>query len=514
LLLFGRSEHSGPVGSAGGFSGIESSRVVGEKYLLRVLLINPPPYQRVDEYDTPNFTRLGLACLAAQLIGSEPSAEVEIVDAKFERLSYAAVTERIRRFSPDIVGLTAFTNEIIPASRIAETVKAISPKIATVVGGVHATVLPDRTLEEFPSFDYAVVGEGEITFVELVRALSRGESPAGIPGVCVRALDRPSGVMPERPRTVNLDEFPNPAWELLPPSSRYLLMTQRGCAYSCTFCANPNGRTVRTRSVDSVMAELGEIVGRGGEELYICDELFTVDRERTHMLLDAMIAADIGSKLRWSAQTHVNTVDRDLFAKMKAAGCFICGLGIETGDPDIMKRMKKGSSMERVITARNAARDVGLPIEGLLIIGHPYETWKSAVKTIDFAVKLNPDRPVVGVMVPYPGTEVAAMAARGEGGYRLLSTDWNDYSKQIGHALEFENLSRRELEILQMLAYVSVFLRNHRYADFVRFVWKYHREGLAVLKKIVLGRMPEPEQFEKEASVPADQSGSKLPRLA
>lgn len=246
------------------------------------------------------------------------------------------------------------------------------------------------------------------------------------------------------------------------------------------------------------MAELEEIIGRGGEQLYVCDELFTANRERTHRLLDAMIAAGIGRKLRWSAQTHVNLVDRDLFAKMKAAGCCICGLGIETGDPDIMRRMKKGSTMERVVAARNAARAVGLPIEGLLIIGHPYETWESAMRTIEFAVRLDPDRPIVGVMVPYPGTEVAAMAARGEGGYRLLSTDWNDYNKQIGNALAFENLSRRQLETLQMLAYVKVFLGNRRYADFARFLWKYRSEGLAVLRKILLGRMPTPESFEAE----------------
>jgi len=304
---------------------------------------------------------------------------------------------------------------------------------------------------------------------------------------------------PERERTADLDSFPLPAWELLPRSPRYLFMTQRGCAYRCTFCANPNGRAVRVRSIDHVMAELEVILGRGGEELYVCDELFTANRERTHRLLDAMIAAGIGRKLRWSAQTHVNLVDRDLFVKMRAAGCVICGLGIETGDPDIMRRMKKGSTMERVIAARNAAREAGLPIEGLMIIGHPYETWESALRTIEFAVQLNPEQPTVGVMVPYPGTEVAAMAARGEGGYRLLSTDWNDYNKQIGNALAFDNLSRRDLEILQMLAYVKVFVANRRYADFARFVWRYRSEGLAVVRKILFGRMPVPETFNQEA---------------
>lgn len=467
---------------------------------MRVLLINPPPYQRVDEYDTPNFTRLGLVCLAAKL-RAEGDAKVRIVDGKFERLSYEAIRDRVREYGPDVVGLTAFTNEIKPAARVAHLVKSLSPSITTVVGGVHPSVLPERTLEEFPSFDCVVVGEGEATFAELLRAMNQGADRRGVRGLCFREGDATVRT-PERERAVNLDAFPMPAWDLVPPSPRYLFMTQRGCAYRCTFCANPNGRMVRTRSVDHVMAELEVIIARGGEELYVCDELFTADRERTHRLLDAMIAANIGRKLRWSAQTHVNLVDRDLFAKMKAAGCFICGLGIETGDPDIMRRMKKGSSIERVVAARNAARDVGLAIEGLMIIGHPYETWESATRTIDFAVKLNPDRPIVGVMVPYPGTEVAAMAERGEGGYRLLSTDWNDYNKQIGNAVAFEHLSRRDLEVLQMLAYVKVFLGNRRYRDFARFVWKYRSEGMAVLRKIVFGRMPPPEPYAEESAPP------------
>lgn len=480
---------------------------------MRVLLINPPPYQRVDRYDTPDFTRLGLACLAAKL-RADRLAEVEIVDGKFERLSYAAIDERVRRFRPDLVGLTAFTNEIKPAAQVAALVKALSPSIYTVIGGVHATVLPERTLNEFPAFDCVVMGEGELTFAELVTALDQGTPLQAVAGLCFRerASGRAGGTTdsaddrqrstglteeivrtPERNRLVALDQLPLPAWDLLPPSTRYLFMTQRGCAYHCNFCANPNGRLVRTRGVDSVIAELQEIIGRGGEELYMCDELFTANRDRTHQLLDAMIAADIGRKLRWSAQTHVNLVDRELFEKMKAAGCFICGLGIETGDPDIMRRMKKGSNRERVLKARQAARDAGMPIEGLMIIGHPYETWETAMRTIDFTAELDPERPIVGVMVPYPGTEVSRMAERGEGGYRLLSSDWNDYNKQIGDALAFENLSRRQLEILQMLAYVKVFLKNRRYREFARFIWDYRSEGWAVLRKILFGRKPPPE---------------------
>ncbi len=476
---------------------------------MRVLLVNPPPYQHVDEYDTPNFTRLGLACLAGAL-RAKSDATVEIVDAKFERLGYDAVRDRIQAFSPDLVGLTAFTNEIKPAAQVAAIAKELSPTIKTVVGGVHAGVLPEQTLDEFPAFDIVAIGEGEWTMVGLANALASGSALGDVDGLCLREDGGTKRTAP-RQQTVDLDEFPLPAWDLLPHSERYLFMTQRGCAYNCNFCANPNGRLVRTRSVDHVMAELEQIIARGGKELYIGDELFTAEPKRTHRLLDAMIAADIGSKLRWSAQTHVNTVDRELFEKMKAAGSFICGLGIETGDPDIMKRMQKGSTIDRVMTARNAAREAKLPIEGLMIIGHPHETWETAMRTIDFAVKLNPDRPIIGVMVPYPGTQVAAMAARGEGGYKLLSTDWNDYAKQIGDALAFDNLSRRQLETLQMLAYVKVFVGNHRWREFASFVWKYRSEGWAVVRKILSGRMPQPVNPDETVAAPKASSTEQLP---
>jgi len=436
---------------------------------MRVLLVNAPPHQRVDEYDTPNFTRLGLASLAS-VARQHPGVEVEIVDGKFERLGYEEILERAQRFDPDLIGFTAFTNEVKPAARVAKMVKAWSPSMPTIIGGVHVSVLPEQTLAEFPAFDMIAIGEGEHTFAETIAALDSGSSLEQVAGLCLRDGDGSRRTPPRTPE-MNLGELPLPAWDLLPKSERYLFQTQRGCAYNCNFCANPNGRAVRPRPIDDVIAELQLIISRGGKELYMCDELFTAKPDRTHQLLDAMIAADIGKHLRWSAQTHVNTVDRNMFEKMKAAGCFICGLGIETGDPDIMKRMQKGSTMDRVMVARNAAREAGLPIEGLMIIGHPHETWDSAMRTIDFAVKLNPERPIIGVMVPYPGTQVAAMAARGEGGYKLLSTDWDDYAKQIGNALAFENLSRRQLETLQMLAYVKVFVGNRRWREFAPRFW-------------------------------------------
>jgi hypothetical protein len=109
-------------------------------------------------------------------------------------------------------------------------------------------------------------------------------------------------------------------------------------------------------------------------------------------------------------------------------------------------------------------------------------------RTIDLAVTLNPETPIFGVMVPFPGTEIGRLAAAGEGGYRLRSTNWDDYDKQIGGALEFANLSRNQIERLQLWAYTKVFLGNQRYLDFIAFCWRYRKAGLSLLTKILRRR--------------------------
>lgn len=453
---------------------------------MRVLLVNPPPFQRIDQYDTPDFPQLGLACVAGAL-EARGIGPVAVVDAKLERLDDDAVADRMRAFRPDVVGLTAMTNEVIQAARVAARAKAISPSIVTVLGGVHVSVLPERTLAEFPALDFGVIGDGEETFPELVAVLAAGGDPAGVAGLVLRDDGTPRTTA-SRPRVADLDAAGSPAWHLFPRAPRYLVSTQRGCPFRCPFCVNPNGRVPRQRSVDRVVDEMRQVVERyGARRMYVTDEAFTLDRERTHRLLDAMIAAGLPGRLAWTAATHVSCVDREMFARMKAAGCTMVEIGVESGDPDILARLHKGVTVARVRAARRAAAEAGLPFEALMILGHPGETLASARRTLDLAVELNADQTVFGIMVPFPGTEVAAMAARGEGGYRLIARDWNDYGKQHGHAVEMANLSRRRLEALQATGYLRVLAGNRRFADLARFAWRYRREALALATRWVTG---------------------------
>ncbi|GIV32537.1 MAG: B12-binding domain-containing radical SAM protein [Chitinophagales bacterium] len=455
---------------------------------LRVMLINPPVLAVLEPwYDTPNFGRVGLAYLAGYL-RQYPGYEIRIVDAKLERLNFKQVLQLVRQWQPHVVGLTAFTNEIKPAAYQAGLIKQEIPHVITVIGGVHLTALPQRTLEEFPSFDIGVVGEGEVTFYELCQALKENKSLDSVAGLVYRNV---SGIRmtPPRPRIADQDSIPFPAWDLLPPASEYYVQSQRGCPFNCNFCMNPNGRVARIRSVDNVIEELNLIIERyHPRRISFGDELFSVDMERTHRLLDAMIAHNIGKRVAWDAQTHVRYVDEALFMKMKKAGVSRIELGIETGDEAALKSMGKGTTLDMIMKAYSAARKAKVPIGSFFLFGQPNETPRTIRKTIALAVKINPQLPMFGLMTPYPGTEVSKLAARGEAGYRLLTTDWDEYNKQIGGAMEFAHLSRWQIEWYQILAYISVFIANGRWFDFLKFLMEYRKGAFSVLRKMLSGK--------------------------
>ena len=146
---------------------------------------------------------------------------------------------RLHRFQPDLVGFTAYTNEIKPAAYQASLVKKSMPHVITVIGGVHLTALPAETLREFPTFDVGVVGEGEITFYELCNAIKQGNDIHNISGLVYHLADGNVTLTAPRPRILDQDSIPLPAWDLLPPAESYFVQSLRGCPFNCVFCMNP-----------------------------------------------------------------------------------------------------------------------------------------------------------------------------------------------------------------------------------------------------------------------------------
>jgi radical SAM superfamily enzyme YgiQ (UPF0313 family) len=460
---------------------------------VKILLVNPPPY-RIQEafYDRPPYPRISLAFLAASLRSN--GMDVSVLDCKFDCISHEMAVNKIYGLKPDLVGYTAFTNEVIQAGLLADDVKRSLPASRAIIGGVHVTILPEKTLREFPAFDYACVGEGENKIVELVKFLECNgitAKPESIKGIAF--LDNSGNYIWNGEREKigiadkSLETIPFPAWDMFRPASYYILHTQRGCPYHCLFCVNPNGRVVRKESPERVINQVKELYERYNcRTILFGDEIFTIDRERTIAICNGLIKQRLNKKLKWRCQTHVNFIDEELAAAMKNAGCSLIGLGIESGDPERLKKIGKGTSLEKILSVVSGLKRVRLPFEAFFILGQPDETEESARQTIDFAIKLNPATPVFGIMVPYPGTKICKMAEAGEGGYILSALNWNDYNKQIGDALEFSGVQRKTLERIQFLGYIKVFLFNLRLLDFIKFCWKYKREGITVVKKSFL----------------------------
>ncbi len=164
------------------------------------------------------------------------------------------------------------------------------------------------------------------------------------------------------------------------------------------------------------------------------------------------------------------------------------GVGIESGNQEILDRVHKGITKEKAREMIRLAREAGLRTAAFFIIGHPGETRETIRQTIAFARELNPTTVAFGVMVPYPGTEIAAMAARGEGGYRLISRDWKEYDKYFGGALEMVGIGRRELERWQARAYLSFYIRNRRLFSLARFLSSRRRSVVHYLRRLLWRR--------------------------
>ena len=458
------------------------------KTTIKVLLINPPVLAVLEPWlDRPDFGRPALAYLAGFLRQYE-SFDIKIIDAKFQRLNFREVLQQALKWKPDVIGFTAFTNEIKPAAYQAALIKKELPHVITVIGGVHVTALPVQTLNEFPSFDIGVVGEGEVTFSDLCHAVLDQDGIAHIPGLVYRN----NGEIIQtdaRNRILDQNTIPFPAWDLLPPANTYFVQTIRGCPFNCSFCMNHNGRVARKRGVDNVIKELEWIINDfKPKRISFGDELFSVDMPRTHALLDAMIGQKIGERISWDVQTHVRFVDYELLKKFNEAKVSRVEMGVETGEEETLKTMGKGTTIEMIENAFSAAKKARVTTGSFFLFGQPNETVQSIKKTINFAAKLNPDLPMFGIMCPYPGTEVARMAARSEAGYKLLTTNWDEYNKQIGGALEFANLTRAQIELYQIIGYLKVFIKNRRFYDLAEFILEYGSMGWHVLKKLVLKR--------------------------
>ncbi len=390
----------------------------------KIVLINPPlhieevygKYSDLAAFQPP----IGLCYLAAYL--RKFNYQAQIIDAPVLNLDVSATVKRLGEIVPNLVGIYSNTANFHLAKKLACQLKMQIKNIKIVVGGPHPTFMSKESIAE-SCFDFVVIGEGEETLLELVRSLENGAT--GLEFIDGLAFKDNSGIIRiNKPRRLieNLDSIPFPAIDLLPDLRKYKLyllhfkklpyitvFTTRGCPFSCVFCNTPFGKGVRYHSPAYVVDYLEYLNKNFGiKEIHFCDDTFTMDEDRVAEICRLLQIKKL--KIRWYSAIRANIKNNGLLKEMKRAGCWIVGVGAESGDERILKIIKKGVSLKQVSDTCGAVLKTGMQLKVFFIIGHPGETIDSIDATINFARSLKAHFPVFSLMTPYPGAELWEMA--------------------------------------------------------------------------------------------------------
>jgi len=377
-----------------------------------------------------------------------------------EQIVSHAVSKR-----PFCIGLSVWTHTSAHAIQLADALKMALPQVPIIVGGQHPSLVPDYI--RHPSLDYAVIGEGEITFVELLDCLS-GKSQsvaAAIHGIAYKSPDKQSIILAQpRTRIVDLDELPLPkrdaaylrrarSWNFTYPSPANQtgvaqITYSRGCRFRCTFCVSPTiwsgthgklspSKSVTYRSPASVAREVKKLHQEHGVNfLYFTDLTFNDDPKRVQDLCKAFIdeglhngdeyAPDhLHKSVHWFALLKVG-LDHETAQLMAKAGCSKIGMGVESFDTSQVHSYKKPYKGVGILRdSLTAADDAGIINRCLLIIGAPEETHASVDRTIEGLLDFPIDQIRVAFLTPYPNTPVHAQYSQ-----RLAITDYQYFDEE------------------------------------------------------------------------------------
>jgi radical SAM superfamily enzyme YgiQ (UPF0313 family) len=359
---------------------------------------------------------LGILSIAAWL--EKHGIDVEIIDGYASRESHEVMVAKIIASGCSAVGFSCTTSSFPETNRIATLLKDQAPHIATVLGGAHACTIGAPLLDSYPALDYLVIGEGENTMLELARS---GFSNVGdIPGVAYRGADGTGTLTSQRELIKDLDSLPFPAYHLLPNFPRLYklplfsypkspntsIISSRGCPYACSYCdRSVFSRGFRFNSPEYILEHVAMLNRDYGiRHVFFYDDLFTFDRKRVAEFCE--LKARKGIKVSYNCIARLEHVDAELLALLKGSGCWQVNFGIESGDPEVLKKHRKFYGLDEVGQKLLMVKEAGMRVKGLFMVGLPGEDEAAIRRTIDYALSLPLDEINVTKFTPFPGAPV------------------------------------------------------------------------------------------------------------
>lgn len=484
---------------------------------MKILLMNHPMTVYKPDLTRPGVVPpLGLAYIASYL-EANGDFKIKILDVIAEGarkppykddnairygLADDEISSRITLEDPDVVGISCmYTAYAHDAHRIGAVAKNVNPNIVTVMGGAHVSINPEMDIRD-KNIDVAVVGEGEVTFLELVEKLESEKDTTSIRGTTVRVGEKIVRNEP-RPYIDNLDSVPFPARHLLPmdfyfravAKSPFLMrkpatgmISSRGCPGNCAFCSIHSvwGHSWRGRSASNVVDEIEFLIDKYHiREVHFGDDNVAASRKRMEGICDEIIRRRLD--IKWTTPNGIShwTLDQNLLKKMKKSGCYRLTFGIESGNIKTREFIgwKKSFDLGQAKEIIRYSNKIGLWTISTFILGFPYENAESINDTINFAIKSDVDFAAFYLLMPFPGTKVYDVF-RKEG---LVDFDVTISSEkptiqqlsELGAALAQNGSNTKYFNRKQLREYLSL-----AYTTFVKARYKSFLNPLRLLRKI------------------------------
>jgi radical SAM superfamily enzyme YgiQ (UPF0313 family) len=448
----------------------------------QILLIHPLGYgTEAAQGDISRMANLmpplGLASIAAVL--KKQGMDVTIVDCFSRPDSDRVIRDYVRTKKPALVGLSCTTSSFMDGIRMAGLVKSVFPKTRVVFGGPHVSALKERILDRFAVVDFVVVGEGEETMLQLMEAGQ--DDPAGVKGLVYREPGGDSRFTGYRSKGIDLDSLPFPAYELLPgyPEAYKLpifsypkapntsCISSRGCPYTCTYCdRSVFRRSFRFNSAQYLYAHLKYLRSRFGiRHINFYDDQFTFNRERIETFARMMINGPLG--MTFNCAVRAEHVDSELLRVLKAAGCWMISVGIETGDPALLAEHRQNPDLSRVAETIRRVKRAGIRTKGLFMMGLPGETELTIRNTMRYAFSLPLDDLNMSKFTPFPGAPIYEKIHE-------LGEFQEDWEKMDCMHFQFipAGMTEARLEAMFRKFYQTHFMRPKVFLGYLAMLWR------------------------------------------
>ena len=447
--------------------------------LRKILLVKPNP-RRPHGSCGPPLGCLYLASAVREWL--DPKIDIRLAEMRSANMSHRQLSDLFREFEPDVVGFSALSCEHDDLIEALKRCKSWNRECLTVVGGPHASMFGDL-LAVNPDIDVVVRGEGEHTFVELLKAWSDEKDFHPVKGLMF-AEDGEMVQTPSRPYESDLDSYPMPAWDLLDipayaritnmngllAASPYMsVMTTRGCPFKCKYCHRLAGTRLRARAVDNVAAELEILHHRFGiNEIHFVDDCFNCRPSRAKRIADEIVSRGLRIRIAFPNAVRGDMMDYELIGKLKAAGTYMITYAVETASQRLQRLINKNLDLGKVAQAVADSNKLGVIPAGVFMLGFPTETREELEKTIRFACDSTMLKAYFFTVVPFPRTELHDLVRQT---YPELPLDGGivDSHSYWSSDLYFTKVTGIDIEAVQRSAFRRFYLDPLRLARILRY---------------------------------------------